>query len=754
MNLPLRPNDEAASSHLAVEREGELQLILDSVPALVFYKDREGRFLRVNRQLAQLVGLPPAAFIGKTDAEMGSSEGPRYHADDLRVITTGEPVRQVEEPLHTAGGIRWLLTDKVPLRDESGRIIGVIGFSVDITERKRAEGDHDRLFNLSLDLLCIAGFDGRLKQVNPAWTKCLGWTAGELTSRPMLDFILPEDHAATLAARARLFQGHPLRGFENRYRCKDGSFRWLSWNVQAVVESREVFSVAHDVTERKQAEAERLLSEARYRTLFEYAPDGIVIADAGSRYLDANAAMCRMLGYTREELIGLHASDIVTAGEAAHIESALHSIHSKADYHREWQFRRKDGSVFTAEVIATLMPDGNLLGMIRDLTERKRLEAQFLRAQRMEGIGTLASGIAHDLNNALLPILMSVEMLSDLARDDGDRAVLATLESSAQRAAALVRQVLSFSCGVEGQRIPVNPVLVVRDLLKVLRDTFPKNIDLRFQPAEGVWMVTGDPTQMHQVIVNLCVNARDAMPGGGHVTITMENRVLDETYAVMHPGSPPGAYVLVQVEDSGTGIPAAIRDRIFEPFFTTKEFGKGTGLGLSSTQAIVKSHGGFIEVYSEVGKGTTFGVYLPANPAPAVVDETIKQPASLAQGHGELILVVDDEAAIRDLAQRTLERHGYRVLLAGHGAEAVAIYARRQAEIAVVLTDMSMPVMDGPALVHSLRSINPKVAVIGSSGLTSQESAARAAGEGLRHFIPKPYAAETLLAVLHEVLAG
>ena len=612
-------------------------------------------------------------------------------------------------------------------------------------------------------------------------------------------------------------------------------------------------------------------AEARYRMLFDYAPEGIVIADPRSYYLDANASMCRMLGYTKDEFIGLHASDIVAPAEVPHIGEALRSLEGESHHHeREWIFTRKDGSTFSAEVTVSQMPDGNYLGIIRDsterkrhdarlrrlvdsnaqgvmfwntrgdvtsangafldiigygrdeldagdikwtaitapeyaeadrralaevaarsvctpyekefirrdgsriavligaasfqddsdegvcfvldLSERKRLEQQLLRAQRMESIGTLAGGIAHDLNNVLTPILLSVELLTEMIDDPEAEQYLATLKTSAEHGSSLVRQVLSFARGVQGHRIAVNPVHLMNELLKILRDTLPKSIDVRFTSPPDLWTVTGDPTQIHQFLLNLCVNARDAMPTGGVLNITMENAVVDETYSAMHIDAQPGAYVVITVADTGVGMTPDIQDRVFEPFFTTKATGSGTGLGLSTTLAIVKGHGGFIHVYSEPGRGAKFKVYLPANAAERASDQVSAEATSLRRGNGEIVLVADDEPGIRTIAQGTLERFGYRVLLASNGAEAVALYAQHAAEVSVVLTDMAMPIMDGPATILALKAINPDVKIIASSGLVTDNALAKAMRAGVHHFVPKPYTAETLLRTLHAIL--
>jgi CheY-like chemotaxis protein len=368
----------------------------------------------------------------------------------------------------------------------------------------------------------------------------------------------------------------------------------------------------------------------------------------------------------------------------------------------------------------------------------------------MESIGTLAGGIAHDLNNVLAPILMSIELLRlELERQEKDE-ILDTIESSARRGAEMVGQVLSFARGVEGRRLSVQVKHLVRDVAKIASETFPRNIEIRAEVPSNLPPVLGDPTQIHQVLLNLSVNARDAMPRGGTLTFSAQNVVLDDQYAGLSPEAKPGRHVLIQVEDTGTGIPPEILEKVFDPFFTTKEPGKGTGLGLSTSLAIVRSHGGFIRAYSEPGTGSRFRVYLPAT-------ESTTEPAPVAdvvlpRGNGEVVLVVDDEASVRHITRQTLEAFGYRVILAGDGAEALAVYASRRTEIALVLTDMMMPVMDGPATIRVLTKMDPSVRIIAASGLTANGSVTRVANSGVRHFLPKPYTAETLLRTVREVL--
>lgn len=390
-----------------------------------------------------------------------------------------------------------------------------------------------------------------------------------------------------------------------------------------------------------------------------------------------------------------------------------------------------------------------MIGIHMDITEKKQLEAQFLRAQRLESLGTLASGIAHDLNNILSPILIGAQLLPlrfpDLNQQT--RQILKTLETSAQRGAGLVKQILSFARGVEGKRVCLQMNHLLLEIEKIIQQTLPKSINIHKDISSDLWMTSGDATQMHQVFMNLCVNARDAMPHGGTLQITAENLFIDEQYARMHLDANVGPYVLVTVTDTGTGIPPDILHRIFDPFFTTKEVGKGTGLGLSAVLGIVKSHGGFVDVQSEVNQGSTFKVYLPANQSTVVpTDDNVE----LLSGQQELILVVDDEAAICETLKTTLEIYNYEVLTASDGIEAISILAEYQDKIQGVLIDIMMPSIDGLSLIPLLRQFNPSVYVVAMSGLNSTEAALQAERLGCQGFLPKPFTTRELLQILHE----
>jgi len=520
------------------------------------------------------------------------------------------------------------------------------------------------------------------------------------------------------------------------------------------VTGQKLFTVIiRDITERKRAE-ERLREQA---ALLDQAHDGIMVRDLQDVITFWNEGAERIYGWKASETVGQNVRQLLYAGGSPEFEEARRIVFEKGEWNGELHHVAKDGKKIVAESRWTLVRDErgrpkSVFAINTDITQKKKLETQFLRAQRMESIGTLAGGIAHDLNNLLSPIVMAIRMLEFKLPGKEDRRMISVLQSSASRAGELIKQVLSFARGVQGERVLLQSKHLIQDIIRTLRDTLPKSIDIEFLAADDLWPVVGDATQLHQVLMNLCVNARDAMPLGGKLTIEAENIYLDENYAGMNVEARPGPYVLIRVQDTGMGISADDIDRIFEPFFTTKEVGKGTGLGLSTALAIVKSHAGFISVYSE-GPGTQFNVYVPAGETGARVEPASRDDSALPVGNGELILLVDDEMGILEITKGTLETFGYRVLTASDGTEALAVYAQHKDEIKVVVTDVMMPYMDGPATIRALRKMNPRVKVVVSSGLDANGRAVESGGIGVQGFLAKPYTAERLLKMLSEILS-
>ncbi|MCC5638866.1 response regulator [Nostoc sp. CHAB 5844] len=498
--------------------------------------------------------------------------------------------------------------------------------------------------------------------------------------------------------------------------------------------------------ERKQTE-QKIREQA---ALLDVATDAIFVRDLDDKILFWNKAAETLYEWQKDDVIGKKTQELWQEKNLSRLQEALRLLIKNGSWQGELHQTTTSNKKIIVESRWTLVRDfahqpQSILVVNTDITQKQQLEAQFLRAQRLESIGTLASGIAHDLNNVLAPILMTAQLLESQLQDERSRRLLPILTANAKRGAHLVKQVLSFTRGMEGERTLLQFKHLIIEIQHIVKETFPKTIEITTRLPQNLWVISGDATQLHQVLMNLCVNARDAMPNGGMLKIIAENLLIDQNYANMHLDAKVGPYVVVSVTDTGIGIPTEILDRIFEPFFTTKELGKGTGLGLSTVLGIVKNHGGFISVYSEEGQGSQFKIYLPAQEIAETVEEV--EPV-FPGGNGELILIVDDEAAIRDITKTSLESYNYKAITASDGIEAIALYAEHRDEISLVLTDMVMPSMDGLTTIRTLQKINPNVKIIAISGLASSDKVNAAYDIGIKAFLSKPYTANQLLEAI------
>ena len=722
----------------------EMERILDAVPECILRFDENLCVQYLNHAAAQAM---PIVRVGMSiDAiALSPRHRSRWRGVLERALASGVPERFDAEGM--TGPYRFDVS-VVPLPEaESGSVLVVLR---DITERVRAQQRYETLFASNVVGVFFCNSDGVITQANRAFLEMVGHEEVALAERPLAlrDVMAPDAHAVH-AARLREIRKHgvlpPLPAGLVHRRGQTVPVLLASAVVQQTPEEIVTFVVDETATRRVEL-------EMRNQTLLlDSARDAIMLCDMDGVIRFWNEGARRLYGWTREEAVGKRKAELVGTPGDTTTPAIDASFLECGGWQGELHQQTRAGAQIVVDSSCSLIPPSlgeppMMLIINTDVTEKKSLERQLLHAQRIEILGTLAGGIAHDLNNILMPVLMGAESLRRLALPPAANQVVERIAASSRRGTEIIRQLLTFARRPSGENEMADPKRIVAEAQRMLRETTPLAVAIETEIDPEVWTIACDATQLLQILLNLGLNARDAMPDGGTLTIHAENVDVDEHYASICGGPKPGAYVLLLVSDTGSGIAPESLDRIFEPFFTTKAAGAGTGLGLATTRSIVRNHGGAIKVYSEPGM-TVFKVYLPAALEGGAVDRE-EEPAPLARADGELVLVIDDETAIRDVTAATLRSFGYRVLVAADGREGLALYAQH-ADVAVVLTDMLMPALDGRTTIAALRQLDPRVRIIGMSGYTRQRAIDAAAPDLL---LQKPFRAADLLHAIRSML--
>jgi two-component system, cell cycle sensor histidine kinase and response regulator CckA len=758
-------------SQTSKENERMLGAIFNSSVHFIGLLDIDGKILKANQSALDFARIHEIDVINKPFWETiwwaHSPEMKEKVRDAIKKASTGEFIRFEATHLSAEGRIHIIDFTLKPVMDETGKIFSLIPEGRDITDTKQAE-EMLRKSESQYRILFEGANDAILIMNGEKFIECNKMTLNIFGCEKIEDIIghspwefSPEYQPSGIKSieEASRLISNALDGISQRFNwkhCRKNGLLFdaeVSLNKVALGEGVFLQAIVRDVTERKLAE-EKIIEQAR---LLDVARDSIIVRDMNDQLQYINKATEELFGWTFDEMRHLKTAELVSEKDLDKFEEGKKFCMQKGEFEGEFIARTKRGQEILISSRWSIVrgksgiPSARFI-INRNITEQRRLETQFRRIQRLESLGTLAGGIAHDLNNVLSPIMMSINLLSENISDPRLKKILSSLETSTQRGSDIVKQVLAFARGTEGEFVPQQVRYIVREIQSIVKETFPRNILFHSNIPKEIKPVLGDTTQLHQVLLNLCINARDAMPSGGHLNIEAENVRLDSSAGKIHPDAIPGDYIVLSISDTGIGIPKENQEKIFEPFFTTKDFGKGTGLGLSTIYTIVKVHKGFITLKSELGKGAEFKVFLPAIDGNEQYTVNVHEKI-LPSGNNELILLIDDERSVLEITKETLESYNYRVITARDGTEALALLQSRNIiSIDLVLTDINMPVMDGPTTIRMLRKIDPAIKIILSSGVIVEVNAKKFAMLDTQAFLRKPYTTEVLLKTIREVL--
>jgi PAS domain S-box-containing protein len=760
-----RPDRDAQQAAAALrDSENRFEAFMNAIPMIGFILDSAGRVVHLNQALLDKFTRPADFFLGKTVGELFPPDVAQVLTEhNAQALASTQPIEWLEKVPTPEGTLREWWTARFPFRDAQGNVF-LGGFALDLTERRqlenalrRSEERYRELWHRNLAGTVRAAIDGRILDCNDSFARLFGYRSREeMFSRSTRELYFDLGVRAEFLTRLRAQQS--LTNYELQMRRADGSAIWVLENVSLLVEDGvEILEgTLIDISDRKHAEEALRASEDKYRTLIDHLAQAIFLKDRDLRYVTVNPVFCAEVGMTEAELRGKTIDDLYPpelTERARAIEQAVLAEGRAVETEERLTIA---GATRVLRVSRSPVRDQNgavvgVLGICWDVTEQRGLEAQLRHVQKMDAIGQLAGGIAHDFNNLLTIMLGNVSCVLAQRQDwQASVELLKNAEKAGLRAAELTHTLLGFSHRAALATVPYNLNQAIDEVVRLTRSTLPANIELDVRAQPNLWQVQADPGHLNQVLTNLTLNARDALPDGGKITYETSHFVPDPAYLSSHVEASPGEYVRLRVRDSGHGIPAHVRQRIFEPFFTTKERGKGTGLGLAIVFSIVKQHNGWIVCESEPEQGTTFDIFLPrCQTEPAAPESAAAPPAS----RREAILLVDDEPMIRQLGTAILSKAGFEVLVAENGTAALDIVRARPQEITLIVLDAVMPRLSGRETLRELARLAPAVGVLFSSGYSTEQMAVNEFPQ-VRGFLPKPYRAEELIEKVSEILGA